>query len=162
MSECLFTTYNYRREWIKALTVTLVGVLLFVVPLLFCRIVISETDSLPEHYFIHLPYLKAGKGDYVISYSDWYKGRIIKKIIGIGGDKVWYDKAGYLFVNHIRIGLPKLSSTDGRPLTPIAAQVIPQNYVFLYSPHESSFDSRYEELGLVPQSAFRGRVVGLK
>ena len=54
-----------------------------------------------------------------------------------------------------------METSDGRRLYATPAQTIPKEYVFLYSGHIQSFDSRYQELGLVPLSKLQGLVVPL-
>lgn len=120
---------------------------------------ISETDSLPYHYFLHFPKIKPSINNYTVVYSNWYKGLIIKKIIGIKDSKIWYHKDDELFVNDLKIGIAKQVAIDGRLLHPIKAQIIPEEQVFLYSEHERSFDSRYQELGLVSINQLQGLVV---
>ena len=151
-----------RGEWKKAFLMGFTGVMLNGISSVFCKIVVSETDSLPEHYFLHLPFMQAKKGQYTLTYSKWYQGKIIKKIIGAKGDRIWYDKDGLLWVGETKVGRLKQKASDGNFLTPIKPQVIPERYVFLYSNHPNSFDSRYEELGLIPVAALKGRLIALR
>jgi hypothetical protein len=39
--------------------------------------------------------------------------------------------------------------------------VIPEGQVFLYSPHPKSFDSRYQEVGLVQVSDLEGTAIAI-
>jgi type IV secretory pathway protease TraF len=55
--------------------------------------------------------------------------------------------------------LPKLNSGNG--ITPTQDQVIPEGQVFLYSPHPKSFDSRYQEVGLVQVSDLEGTAIAI-
>ena len=121
------------------------------------RFLISETDSLAQHYFIQVHPMTPKLNHYTVVWSDWYQGLIIKKIIGISGDKIWFD-GGNIFVNNIKIGSCKNIATDGRILHPIATQTIPHDYAFLGAFHPQSFDSRYQELGLVAIDKLKGRV----
>jgi conjugal transfer pilin signal peptidase TrbI len=122
---------------------------------------ISETDSLPAHYFLHMKEINPKIGHYTVVWNDWYSKKVIKKVLGKSGDKIWYHNNGTLFVNNIAVGVPKTQSRDGRVLTPISAQIIPEGYVFLYAEHVRSFDSRYQEFGLVALSQLQGRVFPL-
>ena len=162
MKKSLFFTFKSRHEWFKALLLFMGGIAFIAILSFFCKIAISETDSLREHYFLHLPFMKPHKGEYTLFYSEWYEGKVIKKIIGVEGDKVLRDKSGCVWVNQTRIGVPKLKATDGSRLTPIKVQVIPKGYVFVYSNNEKSFDSRYEELGVIPVSSLQGRLLALR
>lgn len=125
------------------------------------QLIISETDSHPKHYFLHFPHIKANLNDFVILNSDWYGKKIIKQIVGLDGDRIWYDAEQCLWINDKRIGYLKSKSKDSRLLTPLEAQIIPKGYVFVHSDHESSFDSRYQELGLIPISSLEGKVLPL-
>lgn len=128
----------------------------------FCvQIVVSETDSHSKHYFLHLKFYKPGLSNHSLVYSEWYGKKIIKKIVGVEGDKIWYDQTHCLWVGNQRIGFQKPISKDMRALTPIEGQVIPKGYAFVYSEHQSSFDSRYQELGLVPVTGLEGFIVPL-
>jgi len=122
---------------------------------------ISETDSLPQHYFLHCPKIKPKLNHYTVVWSDWYAGKIIKKIVGISGDRIWYDKNNQMFVNDLKVGVPKQVASDGRQLHATPAQIIPEGQVFLYSEHIASFDSRYQELNLIPLAKLQGLVIPL-
>ncbi len=133
----------------------------------------SYTDSLPEHYFVQLTKMTPKKGDLTIVYNGWYKGRIIKKIIGEAGDQITSDVHGNVWINDLKVGRAhqrteftnQASNTDsnqrGLTLTTIKSQVIPEGRVFLYAPHPKSFDSRYEEVGLVKLSDLEGKVIAI-
>ncbi|MBW8309697.1 MAG: S26 family signal peptidase [Candidatus Paracaedibacteraceae bacterium] len=120
------------------------------------HIVRNNSDSLPFKSFIHLTNKKPKKGDYTLVDSLWYETKLIKKVVGIAGDRISYTAKGELKVADLIVGSQKTKSKDGRHLTPLKAQIIPEGQVFLYAPHPSSFDSRYEELGLTPIEALQG------
>ena len=129
----------------------------------------STTDSLPQHYFVQLPKVAPKKGDLTVVYNGWYKGKIIKRIIGVAGDQISTDGHGNIFINQQKIGRSHERSEFGGQggmqgsvtLTTIKPQVIPNGKVFLHSPHPKSFDSRYQEVGLVPVSNLEGKVVAI-
>jgi hypothetical protein len=125
------------------------------------RFLISETDSISQHYFLQILKIKPKINDYTVVWSDWYHGKVIKKIIGVEGDRIWYDQNNQMFINDFKVGVLRGVTFDGRRLHPTPAQIIPKEYVFLYSGHIQSFDSRYQELGLVPLSKLQGLVVPL-
>lgn len=121
----------------------------------------SYTDSLPEHYFVQLPSISPKKSDLTLVYNDFYQGNLIKQIIGVEGDYVWYDQEQRLWVNEQCVGSCRLHTDSGKKLTAISSQVIPKGYVFLYAPHSESFDSRYQEVGLVPVTQLQGKLIAL-
>ena len=124
-------------------------------------LIYSETDSLPYHYFLQLKKVTPQKGHYTIIESQWYGSKVIKEIVGEVGDEINYEGDGSLWVGEQNIGEAKKLARDGRPLTPLKASTIPQGFVFLKGDHERSFDSRYEEFGLIPVNDLQGRVIGV-
>lgn len=125
------------------------------------KIVYSPSDSLPYRIFLEIKRLKPQVGQYAYFDCSWYGGRVIKKIVGREGDELTYDEQGNLWVEKQKIGKAKAQARDGRRLTPIKAGIIPRGMVFVKGEHERSFDSRYEELGLIPEAALGGRVLGM-
>lgn len=135
-------------------------------------IVYSQSNSLPYHLFLNLKHLTPKKGQYTCFHSPWYGGQVIKKVVGMEGDIVTYDKNGNLWlvtfdrepkfqVKRLRIGKQQEFAKDGRKLTPIQAGFIPKGKVFVVGEHERSFDSRYEELGLILIKELQGRLIAL-
>lgn len=123
----------------------------------------SPTDSLPQRYFVQLPNIKPQKGDLTVVYNGFYKGKIIKRIIGVAGDQISTDGHGNIFINQQKIGRAHehTNMQSGLTLTTIKPQIIPDGRVFLYSPHPRSFDSRYQEVGLVALSDLEGKVFAI-
>lgn len=123
----------------------------------------SPTDSLPQRYFVQFPKFTPKKGDLTVVYNGFYKGKIIKRIIGVAGDQISTDGHGNIFINQQKIGRTHehTNMQSGLTLTTIKPQVIPNGKVFLHSPHPRSFDSRYQEVGLVPVSDLEGKVLGI-
>lgn len=126
------------------------------------HLVKNHTDSMPERYFLQILKVAPQKDDITMVYSPWYQGNLIKKIIGIEGDKVHIDNRGNVYVNGQFVGKPHAKASDGRALTPIKETIIPKGFVFLYAPHVKSFDSRYQEVGLVPITQLNGRLIALR
>lgn len=149
-------------KWKESFIYFTLGFLLVFIFSYYIRFLISETDSLAYHFFLHLPHVSPKKGDLTMVESDWYQKKIVKKIIGISGDCIHIKPSGEVFVNQEKIGFPKKIAADGRNLKPINPQQIPAGYVFLHSNHPSSFDSRYQELGLIPVSSLQGLVIPLR
>lgn len=57
---------------------------------------------------------------------------------------------------------PLLDKTrDGKPLNPLEISIVPEGCVFVAGEHPRSFDSRYQEFGLVHQSHVMGRALQL-
>ena len=135
-------------------------------------LIYSKTNSLPYHFFLQLKNVKPLRGHYTCFYSPWYGGKVIKKVMGMEGDALSYGHSGGLQLEildisslwmgrQLKIGKPKKQSKDGRILNPLKPGVIPKGMVFVSSGHERSFDSRYEELGLIPANNLQGRLIAL-
>jgi signal peptidase I len=68
------------------------------------------------------------------------------------------DCLHYLF--HEFLKFPLLDrTTGGDPLTPLSAKIIPEGALFVLGDHPRSFDSRYEEFGLVPVDKIWGKAI---
>ncbi|WP_010303970.1 S26 family signal peptidase [Candidatus Odyssella thessalonicensis] len=145
-----------RQQWKQCGIAFIVGMLGMKVVEKNIHFVVNSTDSLPYKAFLHLPNKLPQKGDYTLIDSIWYDAKLIKQVVGVAGDEIAYTPQGELKIGNQVVGTPKSQSRDGRPLTPLKPQIIPTGKVFLYAPHSSSFDSRYEELGLAPIEALQG------
>ena len=120
-----------------------------------CRFIINSTHSLPQRYFVQLPWLTPGKGS--ITLFAWHERHLIKRIGGVAGDVVRYDPQGHLWVGNRCIGPVQRRES----LEPLVPGTIPQGYVFVYTPHPDSLDSRYQHVGLIPVSQLQGRLFAL-
>ncbi|OJW46978.1 MAG: signal peptidase I [Alphaproteobacteria bacterium 41-28] len=127
-------------------------------------------------YVLAVNRLSLKRGD-IISLSGhdtaYVRGQtLVKKLMGLPGDVIEQTKMG-IQVSQSLPGFPKakvpLSSSlpllkqtkDGKPLTPLTAARIPPGYVFVAGDHPRSFDSRYEEFGLVPIERIWGKAVAV-
>lgn len=168
-----------KKQWVKGFCTFLVVFGVIWQASNYVGLVYSRTNSLPYSIFLNLKQVPPKRGQYTCFECPWYGGRVIKKIIGMGGDTLFYDDKGDLWietvfrdkslridhystrVDFLKVGKHKECSKDGRLLTPIKAGVIPQGKVFVVGDHERSFDSRYEELGLIPEKVLQGRLLAL-
>lgn len=90
-----------------------------------------------------------------------------KRVIGIPGDKILHTKEGIKIKSAKTDGetylskalLPLKETSRGKALTPLTSSVVPEGYVFVAGDNPHSFDSRYEEFGLVPIEKIWGRGV---
>ena len=149
-----------RRQWrcgVKACLITVVVLFLLHENV---GILINRTESLPQKVFLHLKTWPARKGHYTVIKHSSYPFPIIKQIKGEGGDRLHYEE-GELWLNDQKIGQLYTINSRGEKLTPIAAQTIPKGFVFLWATHPKSFDSRYEEMGLIHARVLQGRAVPL-
>ncbi|NKB55049.1 MAG: type VI secretion protein [Alphaproteobacteria bacterium] len=123
----------------------------------------NETDSLPQALFlVRLGELPA-KGDYVLFDPPAAVGSrhaFIKRVAGVAGDRVAVEDRT-VTVGGVTIGAAKTLSRNGAPLDPIAPVAIPPGFYFVHADHGDSYDSRYQNIGLVPDSRILGRAVPL-
>lgn len=99
--------------------------------------------------------------------GDLKKWPYTKRILGLPGDQILHTKQG-IKIKSIRkdeqtcfsktlFPLPKTSKD--KPLTPLSSSVVPEGYIFVSGNNPNSFDSRYEEFGLVPIEKIWGKGV---
>ena len=166
-----------RKQWIKGLFCFVVVFALMAFLKDHVCLLYSTTASLSHRTFLKLKQMSPQKGDYTCFDCPWYGGNVVKKIVGVAGDSIVYDREGNLWVKtlwaktlsvktvwvgrQLKVGKQKKKSKDGRLLTPIKPGIIPEGMVFVMGDHERSFDSRYEEMGLIPVHALQGRVIAL-
>lgn len=86
-----------------------------------------------------------------------------KRVIGLPGDRIIQNKTHLTLKAQngaFAIIFPLLmQSREGQPLTPLSQEIIPQGYFFVTGDHLRSFDSRYEEFGLIPMEKIYGKAL---
>lgn len=120
---------------------------------------LNMTESLPHWAFVVDSKRAPVEGELVMFVppeNRFYDAPFVKEIVGVAGDRI-ENRAGRIYVNNRFIGNAKPVASDGRALTPIAGGTIPEGFVFVAGAHEDSFDSRYQEIGLVPVGRFVGK-----
>lgn len=114
---------------------------------------INQTPSLPYKVFLTIKGFPYQKGDLVSikGHRAHYTGNLsyVKRVEGIGGDQI------------TPLVDLKRETREGKPLTPLTVSAVPEGYVFVRGDHKDSFDSRYEEFGLVLQEHIVGRTFPL-
>ena len=120
---------------------------LFVIdPFFGVRYTVSE--SLPYKFFISRPCSHVVKNQYVAFEHPKSPVLVAKQVIGMAGDYISMQ-GDHLCINEQDYGHILEISQSGMHLHPTAEGQIPEGYVFVYGPHPESFDSRYQEFGLV-------------
>ena len=150
---------KFYRKTMKGLLAFLCAFLSLGILSQYINIVINHSDSVPYKIFLNFTQQTPQTGDYTLIFNHFYQGNIIKRIIGKEGDFITYDKDKILYVGHQKIGRIQSETSFGKHLTPIENKRISKDFVFLYSPHEKSFDSRYQEVGLVHKKDLQGLLV---
>lgn len=109
---------------------------------------INNSPSIPAKVFLSHPLSTLERGQYVTFKLPVSDVVFAKEIAGIPGDAI-ETKNHTISIN----GEPKGGIAEG--FKPIPTQVIPQGFYLVLGSHKDSFDSRYEEFGLVPKEAIK-------
>ncbi len=121
------------------------------------RVLFNMTNSLPHTlYLTHPPQAVLKRGDYVAFTHDASPYMIVKRVVGIEGDTIQHTTCG-VQLNQLCLELKERRS-NGATLTPMKAQTIPKGMLFVAGDHADSFDSRYEEFGLISILKIKGQV----
>jgi conjugal transfer pilin signal peptidase TrbI len=121
-------------------------------PLFGVRYTVSP--SLPYKLFISRPSTQIHKNQYVTFEHPQSAILVAKQVIGVAGDHIAIHDQ-HLYVNEQDYGLILETSKSGLKLHPISDGEIPEGYLFAYAPHQESFDSRYQEFGLISTEQVR-------
>ncbi len=125
-----------------------------VTPSMTSKLVWIEHGALPKTNELVI-YRFEGLG---IKDSAYLQGmRFYKRVVGLPGATISVDQYRQVSVNGVAIGLAKQVTNHREVLTPIKATVVPPGYLFVRGDTPDSFDSRYEESGLVRM----GSVIGV-
>jgi len=150
--------------WLKKLVLGGAAVSLIWAAVSHTKIYFNRTDSSPYQAFVCADFLRVSHGDYVSiegHQADYFSGlHYTKKIAGLPGDVIEV-KDEQLYVGGRLIGPLLSETTQGLPLSPLAINKVPDDSVFVAGDHSRSFDSRYQEFGLVKAAHIRGRCFGI-
>ena len=124
-------------------------------------LVMNTTKSLPYQFFVlkkqGCPCAETPQKDtYVLFTHAKTQISMIKQVKGVPGSVIRLDAFKKLWVDDFCVGVVRETTSTGKPLSPINERLVPPGSVFVYATHERSFDSRYQEMGLVPISAIQG------
>ena len=129
------------------------------------QLVIAASQSLPNRVYLVLKGTSWQKGDIVTIKDHRVSGEIVpyltKRVRGVEGDQLRGTTTGKVFNNNLEIGTFQNHSSTGKRLHAIPSGVIPKGYVFVCGDHPQSFDSRYQEFGLVKVENIVGRSIPL-
>lgn len=128
--------------------------------------VANTTESLPHRFFVlkrcmpsHLNAPR--KGLYVYFTHEKTNIPMIKQVKGVPGSRIHLDATQRMWVDDFCIGIVQETTSTGEFLSALKEKIVPKGFVFVYATHERSFDSRYQEMGLVPVSAIKGSGIAL-
>lgn len=124
------------------------------------------THSLDGFVFVILKDVKPEKGELAAFYpppNDFFRRHyFVKRIVGVAGDHVIREGRRFSIDDgHTRtlVGEAKRYSKTGVRLRAARGGRIPDGYVFVATPHQDSFDSRYAQVGWIPERSIFGRAV---
>ena len=142
---------------------------------LTCWVIVSQTrlreclsNSLDGiHYVLFLKSNAIQRGDIVSiqGHREDHVGNLkkwpyAKRVLGIPGDRIVHNTEGIVIVPQPSNTLKKKKKTSkGKPLTPNISNIIPEGYIFVAGDNPQSFDSRYEEFGLVHKEKVWGKAI---
>ena len=77
-------------------------------------------------------------------------------MVGEPGDKI------EIIDNNIYVGGKEIGPIQNDPrVTPTKHRVVPKGYYFMAGTNPQSLDSRYHEIGLIPESDIESKAIGL-
>ncbi|WP_026289210.1 S26 family signal peptidase [Thioalkalivibrio sp. ALMg11] len=82
----------------------------------------------------------------------------VKEVRGVAGQTVSVDENRIVHIDGQPVAKAKPESGRGLPLEVVEGGVIPDGKVFVWTPHEDSYDSRYADIGLIGYSRIVGTV----
>lgn len=150
--------------WVRSFVLGVVAVSLICVVVSHTKIHFNRTDSAPHQAFICMDFLRVGLGDYASiegHQAEYFSGlHYTKKVVGLAGDVIEI-KDGQMYVGGRLIGSLLAQTTQCLKLTPVKTYKVPDGSVFVVGDHSRSFDSRYQEFGLVQAAHIKGRCFGI-
>ena len=150
--------YNFKIWWwsnCKTVLIWILGISFVLMVLkVNIRIMIANTDSIPYRICLQLLKVKPKKGD--ISIFQFRGFTFIKYLVGEPGDKI------EIIDNNIYVGGKEIGPIQNDPrVTPTKHRVVPKGYYFMAGTNPQSLDSRYHEIGLIPESDIESKAIGL-
>ena len=86
---------------------------------------------------------------------------LVRRVIGLSGDKINIDPSGYVFVNEKRLDENYIQSRKDNPLRDeIFPYTVPEGQIFVLGDNRHhAIDSRMRDLGCIDNNKIIGRVV---
>ena len=150
------------KKFLKKLILSCVAIgCLYDIAATHIRFGLTATPSLPYRFFIFYKrnepsHQIPGIDAYVLFYHKAVQTPVIKQVKGLPGASLRYDEKGQLWVDDFYVGKPHATSRTGKKVNCIQPGIIPEGYIFVFAPHDRSFDSRYEDFGLIPIQSVQG------
>lgn len=126
----------------------------------------NETASLPGKVYAVAHQQRPDKGQLAAFYpppNPYYPREMwfTKIIVGVPGDVISH-RGRLVLINGKPVGVARVTDSERRRrLSMVKAQVIPEGFYFVWTPHPRSYDSRYADIGLVHEDRIIGRAYRL-
>ncbi len=116
-------------------------------------IVINQTDSLPQKVWLMAVNQKPKRNDFVAFKAPLNSGllkNIIlhKQVLGVAGDVVSL-KGRDFYINGDFVATAKTHSLENEPLSLGLTGTLKEGQYYVSTPHQDSFDSRYQKMGWI-------------
>lgn len=156
------------KEWIISILKNpiFIGFIIFYTAVLFLgsryTLYLNQTESLPNKLFlVKKNTLPKEREDFIAfkpSTNRYYKDKVfVKRVGGLPQDTITKHSNRNLSINNKILLKAKEISLRGDKLEIIKfTGVIPQKNYFVYTTHKDSYDSRYEEIGLINETEIIG------
>ena len=138
---------------------------LLLIPLAFWignnfRLVINQTNSLPQKVWILVLNKMPKKGDYIAFKPPEKSGTpkeiiLHKQVLGVEGDSIT-RKGRDFYINGQKVATAKTHSLQGKPLALGPIGTLQKGQYYVSTPHKDSFDSRYEKMGWIDAALIIG------
>lgn len=148
------------------------------------HLTINHSPSLGYKAFLCFKGLTPKRGDFVSIEGHptaYFEGlHYTKRLVALPGERIQiHDNQGHktrvhdnrvhdnrvhesqMFVGDHFVGTLRTTTRDGKALHPLKTTAIPEGQVFVSAYNPQSFDSRYEEFGLVKETCITGICMGL-
>lgn len=158
MNGCSFFLRHRKLGVLLIVATPLVASFLFSICLGY-RILINTSTSLPHIFYLTNPKQSPIKrGDYIAFTHAASPQLIVKRVIAMEGDEI-IKTAHAVQIKGFERTLPLSERrSDGSVLTAVNVDVVPEKTFFVSGSHHGSFDSRYQEFGLISLAQVRGQV----
>mgnify|MGYP001569929067 CR=1 FL=1 len=150
----------FRKKLIRGLSVLGIFILLGYAVSPWVKIGFNGTSSVNGYVFLIVKNVAPERGELMAFWpkkNNFYNNIwFVKYVKGMPGDVIDVKDRG-VYINGSHVGDAKTKSKTDGDLHVVSPGVIPAQHYFAWTPHKDSFDSRYEEIGLVSENSVIGR-----
>lgn len=151
---------RFRRRLVRYLCILGAFILIGYAASPWVKIGFNGTNSVEGYVFLIVKNNNPVRGELMAFWpkeNQFYKSIwFVKYAKGMPGDVIEIKDRSF-YINGEYVGDAKLKSKTNVDLHMISPGVIPFGHYFAWTPHKDSFDSRYEEIGLVSEASVIGR-----